>query len=627
MQRARGHAEHAGPSAAQGSASGPSSHWPARNNGTTATSAAVDVLTAKGRATPSAAPAPAPSAASAPAPAPALSSPATPAPTPAVPPPNPPASPSRIGVEVAEVVVDEAEDVSDAAITTAELLGLVSFDEHMKAERARMERLGPAVPVFVMLPLNAVKADGALNNPEGLRAAFKALSNIGVKGVMVDVWWGVVEREGPQQYDWEAYKELTLIAKLYGLKIQAVMSFHACGANVGDDVDIKLPQWVCDAARANPHLTYRDQHGYHNPECLSLWADHVPDLFGRTPLQCYADFMTSFRDALAPEIGDTISDICIGCGPCGELRYPSYPENRREPTGSQWRFPGVGEFQCYDKYSLDSLRENAEKLGKPKWGLCGPHDAGGYNDWPESTGFFRSQGGSWDSEYGHFFMDWYSRSLADHGERMVDLGASIFKRTRVQLSIKLAGVHWWYNSRSHAAELTAGYYNIRSGELVRAHNGYDRLCKMLGKYNARLNFTCVEMRDHEHPELALCSPEGLLRQVRLTAAKYGVSISGENALCRFDADAHNQIVVNAIENKEFTPLSEFTFLRLFPEFFDERNFRPFMDLVRRMKGLGSTEEEPDVQLKNYEDFLEFDERRKAQKGGKGKGDGYLLFRF
>lgn len=218
------------------------------------------------------------------------------------------------------------------------------------------------------------------------------------------------------------------------------------------------------------------------------------------------------QDALAPEIGDTISDICIGCGPCGELRYPSYPENRREPTGSQWRFPGVGEFQCYDKYSLDSLRgksspapslfplhpqqalriseycesrrapergvgarvdsgkvllflyllyhlhipprtadkvhsaiylhtwlesllvirvprpemvpvkevdvrcrfwtlaladwsesgcathltENAEKLGKPKWGLCGPHDAGGYNDWPESTGFFRSQGGSWD---------------------------------------------------------------------------------------------------------------------------------------------------------------------------------------------------------------------------------------
>lgn len=59
----------------------------------------------------------------------------------------------------------------------------------------------------------------------------QALSNIGVKGVMVDVWWGVVEREGPQQYDWEAYKELTLIAKLYGLKIQV-------GASNGRDIRV-----------------------------------------------------------------------------------------------------------------------------------------------------------------------------------------------------------------------------------------------------------------------------------------------------------------------------------------------------------------------------------------------------
>lgn len=44
-------------------------------------------------------------------------------------------------------------------------------------------------------------------------------------------------------------------------------------------------------------------------------------------------------------------------------------------------------------------------------------------------------------------MDWYSRSLADHGERMVDLGASIFKRTRVQLSIKLAGMRRDCSSR------------------------------------------------------------------------------------------------------------------------------------------------------------------------------------
>jgi hypothetical protein len=73
------------------------------------------------------------------------------------------------------------------------------------------------------------------------------------------------------------------------------MSFHACGPNVGDEVDIPLPSWVLDAAKHNPSLLYRDKHGYQNPECLSLWADEEPALAGRTPLQCYADFMASFR--------------------------------------------------------------------------------------------------------------------------------------------------------------------------------------------------------------------------------------------------------------------------------------------------------------------------------------------
>lgn len=38
----------------------------------------------------------------------------------------------------------------------------------------------------------------------------------------------------------------------------------------------------------------------------------------------------------------------MGMGPCGELRYPSYPE-----SNGTWRFPGIGEFQCYDKVKDD----------------------------------------------------------------------------------------------------------------------------------------------------------------------------------------------------------------------------------------------------------------------------------
>ena len=61
----------------------------------------------------------------------------------------------------------------------------------------------------------------------------------------------------------------------------------------------------------------------------------------------------------------------MGCGPAGEARYPAYPEGDR-----RWRFPGVGEFQCYDKYMLEHLAETAEDHGEPHWGYGGPHDAG-----------------------------------------------------------------------------------------------------------------------------------------------------------------------------------------------------------------------------------------------------------
>ena len=70
------------------------------------------------------------------------------------------------------------------------------------------------------------------------------------------------------------------------------------------------------------------------------------------------------------------------------------------------------------------------------------------------------------------------------------------------LGAKLAGVHWWFKSRVHAAELTAGYYNTRE------RDGYADLMAVLRKHSARLSFTCVEMRDCEHPPEGRCSPEG-----------------------------------------------------------------------------------------------------------------------
>jgi beta-amylase len=68
-----------------------------------------------------------------------------------------------------------------------------------------------------------------------------------------------------------------------------------------------------DAAKKDPDLFFTDQYGYRNPECVSLWADNAKTLEGRTPLECYRDFMTSFRDAVE-DVGltSTLSEISVG---------------------------------------------------------------------------------------------------------------------------------------------------------------------------------------------------------------------------------------------------------------------------------------------------------------------------
>lgn len=64
----------------------------------------------------------------------------------------------------------------------------------------------------------------------------------GIQGNAV-VQWGAIERQ-PGVYDWSGYQELFGMVKTQGLRIQAVMSFHACGGNVGDYAQVPLPEWV-----------------------------------------------------------------------------------------------------------------------------------------------------------------------------------------------------------------------------------------------------------------------------------------------------------------------------------------------------------------------------------------------
>lgn len=60
-----------------------------------------------------------------------------------------------------------------------------------------------------------------------------------------------------------------------------------------------------------------------------------------------AEILLSFRNSFQFQL----QEIQVGLGPCGELRYPAYPE-----SNGTWKFPGIGEFQCYDKVSLTPIQ-------------------------------------------------------------------------------------------------------------------------------------------------------------------------------------------------------------------------------------------------------------------------------
>lgn len=75
---------------------------------------------------------------------------------------------------------------------------------------------------------------------------------------------------------------------------------------------------------------------------------------------------------------------------------------------------------------------------------------------------------------------------------------------------QIPGVYWMYKTESHAAELTAGFYNPHN------RDGYYAITEMLKKQGAALNFTCSELGNVEPGvdlPLALGNPDGLSWQV------------------------------------------------------------------------------------------------------------------
>ncbi|KAJ0920641.1 putative glycoside hydrolase, family 14, glycoside hydrolase superfamily [Helianthus annuus] len=373
------------------------------------------------------------------------------------------------------------------------------------------------VPLYVMMPIDSFGIDTTgtprIRKIKALTVSLKALKLAGVHGIAVEVWWGVVERFFPHAYNWSLYEQLFKLVSEMGLKLQVALSFHS-NVHLSSRVQgISLPQWIIEIGQHNKDIYYRDQNGFPNADYLTLGVDNIPLFSGRTALQCYEDFIHSFANKFDSLMGTIIEEVCVGLGPSGELRYlltyklvntgyvsisncsfrilsiiicryPSHPLQ-----DGRWQFPGIGAFQCYDKYMMEDLRAVAWQEGKPDWANKGPPNAGDYNSFPTDVPFFEEGEGSFLSDYGHFFLEWYSDRLLRHADAVLEIAAKLLKKYQedeqnsVRVMAKIGLLYWWYQTLSHPAELTAGYYNTAF------RDGYDPLTSMLSRHGAALQIS------------------------------------------------------------------------------------------------------------------------------------------
>ncbi|KAF7077729.1 hypothetical protein CFC21_082253 [Triticum aestivum] len=389
----------------------------------------------------------------------------------------------------------------------------------------------PYIPVYASLSMGIINCYCQLVDPEAVRAELRHLKSLNVDGVVVDCWWGIVEAWTPQKYEWSGYRDLFGIIKEFKLKVQVVLSFHGSGECGSGGVLIALPRWVIEIAQENQDIFFTDREGRRNTECLSWGIDKERVLRGRTGIEVYFDFMRSFHmefRSLSEE--GLISAIEVGLGASGELRYPSCPEKMG------WRYPGIGEFQCYDRYMQKNLRQSALTRGHLFWAR-GPDNAGYYNSRSHETGFF-CDGGDYDSYYGRFFLNWYSGILIDHVDQVLSLATLAFDGAAIV--VKIPSIYWWYRTASHAAELTAGFYNPTN------RDGYSPVFRMLKKHSIILKVVCYgpEFTVQENDE-AFADPEGLTWQVMNAAWDHGLSVSVESALPCLDVDMYSRILDTA----------------------------------------------------------------------------------
>ena len=217
-------------------------------------------------------------------------------------------------------------------------------------------RAGDLKTAKVMAPLEITDENQWNHFAQQLRTA-KAM---GVDAVSSDVWWGNVESEGDQQFDWSYYDRLSDAIINAGLKWVPILSFHSCGGNVGDQCNIPLPNWVWTkfSGLSPDDLQYCSEQKNLCKEVVTLWADDQI-------MNQYRELMEAFENHFAGK-APHITEINISCGPTGELRYPSYNQHDQ---GSG--FPSRGCSSATEGSPRRISVAGHQEVREPRQGECG----------------------------------------------------------------------------------------------------------------------------------------------------------------------------------------------------------------------------------------------------------------
>jgi hypothetical protein len=355
--------------------------------------------------------------------------------------------------------------------------------------------------------------------------------NIGIDAITIDIWWGAVEKESDQSFDWSYYDKVFDLIEEKELKIIPIISLHQCGGNVGDDCNIPIPRWIWSHFKdtQNKALMYKSEQGNYSKEYVSLWAD---DLI----MPQYIEFMQAFNTHFKNKT-HLFDEINISMGPAGELRYPSY--NKHDNNSG---YPTRGSVQSYGKLAVNNFQQNMKKKYHTIKQLNKAWEQK-YTQFnhiypPENMSLFISKGTHLNTQFGKDYFSWYHQALIDHGKHLLQAADITFDDafSDIPLGYKVAGIHWLMAKNGHqnrAAEIASG---IIPTSLTAEDSGFGyqkaiSIAKQGEIINRKivLHFTCLEMSDNPKAP-AYSKAHSLVKWIAQEAKKQGVIIKGENAL-------------------------------------------------------------------------------------------------